>query len=221
MLKLNNEHNPYPSGIPHRCSSRRDRGRVVGVVMPPPSRKRERIDGVMHQECCSCLKMIPESEFYKRKRAKNGLRSRCKRCHCRQSVRTRNPELARITSNRSRRRRRREDPELFRARERARKRKKNSKTRAREVLNRAVRSGLIARPKNCSECGAEHDRINGHHTDYDKPLDVEWLCPPCHGRRHRADSGAVNSGWFSPIEQGRPSADSQLPLVWPIERSEG
>lgn len=26
--------------------------------------------------------------------------------------------------------------------------------------------------------------MQGHHPDYSKPLEVEWLCPRCHGARH-------------------------------------
>ena len=58
------------------------------------------------------------------------------------------------------------------------------KDRARDVLNRAVRAGHIVRPKSCQECGDEDRRLHGHHSDYSRPLDVEWLCPGCHPTRH-------------------------------------
>lgn len=64
------------------------------------------------------------------------------------------------------------------------------KIKAQNDLNNAIRSGEIVRPKNCSECGKEgdthkHFTIHGHHADYSKPLEVVWLCRPCHVDEHR------------------------------------
>ena len=49
----------------------------------------------------------------------------------------------------------------------------------------AVRSGDLVRPKNCKRCGSNKHKIHGHHSDYDKPLDVIWLCPKCHIAEHK------------------------------------
>lgn len=52
------------------------------------------------------------------------------------------------------------------------------------ILEYAVRSGRLDKPKCCSDCGAK-GRIHGHHEDYTKPLDVIWLCAMCHAAIHK------------------------------------
>ncbi len=55
------------------------------------------------------------------------------------------------------------------------------KVRARHALNHAIEKGrLVSRP--CEKCGAQ--KAQGHHHDYTKPLDVEWLCAKCHSQHH-------------------------------------
>lgn len=55
---------------------------------------------------------------------------------------------------------------------------------AREAVKRAVRSGRLIKPKACEECGSTSEAPHAHHSDYSKPLAVEWLCRECHGFRH-------------------------------------
>lgn len=61
------------------------------------------------------------------------------------------------------------------------------KIRAREALKRAVRAGRIVKPDPCQGCAGQAGRIVGHHTNYAKPLEVEWLCDRCHEQRHEND----------------------------------
>jgi hypothetical protein len=44
----------------------------------------------------------------------------------------------------------------------------------------AIRRGELVPPAHCEECGRKR-RVEGHHCDHMKPLDVEWVCPKCHG----------------------------------------
>lgn len=59
------------------------------------------------------------------------------------------------------------------------------KYRARTALNNAVRDGRVIKAP--CQCGCLE--VEGHHHDYSKPLDVEWLCFRC----HRAEHGQVTS----------------------------
>jgi hypothetical protein len=55
------------------------------------------------------------------------------------------------------------------------------------TANNAIAQGRLIRPDHCSECGNRPLRkVEGHHPDYSKPLEVEWLCRRCHAARHRA-----------------------------------
>lgn len=59
--------------------------------------------------------------------------------------------------------------------------------RANQTVVAAVKSGKLVKPSACSQCGIAHPprEIHGHHDDYDKPLDVRWLCRACHNAYHR------------------------------------
>ncbi|MFA5381843.1 MAG: helix-turn-helix transcriptional regulator [Candidatus Micrarchaeia archaeon] len=46
----------------------------------------------------------------------------------------------------------------------------------------AVDHGHLIKPSACEKCGLEDIILHGHHSDYSKPLEVEWLCPACHGQ---------------------------------------
>lgn len=54
--------------------------------------------------------------------------------------------------------------------------------RAHSLLRYHVLKGHIVKPSACEHCGAEDRRLEGAHHDYDKPLEVEWLCKSCHAR---------------------------------------
>ncbi len=57
-----------------------------------------------------------------------------------------------------------------------------AKHKARQLLHTAIRNGTVKRKNSCSECGT---RIDAHHADYSKPLEVKWVCSICHGKEHR------------------------------------
>ena len=53
------------------------------------------------------------------------------------------------------------------------------KVKARAAVAHMVRTGQLVRPNVCEHCD-DHVFTEASHTDYDRPLDVEWLCRPCH-----------------------------------------
>jgi ribosomal protein S27AE len=58
------------------------------------------------------------------------------------------------------------------------------RVRAREKVAYAVRWGHLRRQP-CEACGAP--KAAAHHDDYSKPLEVRWLCRPCHDTHHAAE----------------------------------
>lgn len=50
---------------------------------------------------------------------------------------------------------------------------------AHNAVARAVKRGQLTKPDTCERC-PRRGRLEAHHADYDKPLDVNWLCRRCH-----------------------------------------
>lgn len=57
------------------------------------------------------------------------------------------------------------------------------KQKARGFVNYRIGRGELFKPGACSACG-NNSRVEGHHMDYTKPLEVVWLCNGCHRNYH-------------------------------------
>lgn len=55
---------------------------------------------------------------------------------------------------------------------------------AKQIVYWAKRIGLLSPALLCEDCGKEVV-VEAHHKDYNKPLDVEWLCKGCHSAWHK------------------------------------
>lgn len=145
--------------------------------MAPGCKQPVMVRGVKHWRCSRCDANKRPSEFSGNRAAVNGLRNECGHCH-----RLNN----RLATRQRMRLDRAANPEKYRAIYRIESRLRDPrsiKIRCRRELGRAVRSGRLTRPGRCSDC-FKKCKPDGHHRDYRYPLDVEWLCKICHGRRH-------------------------------------
>lgn len=59
------------------------------------------------------------------------------------------------------------------------------KVNAHNMVNNSLRDGKIVKPLSCECCSVFTETLHAHHSDYNKPLDVEWLCVPCHSEWHK------------------------------------
>ena len=136
----------------------------------------------MGKACKVCLETKDISEFYKHPGAADGHLGKCKECQKAASKRARDA-----------------DPERYREYDRARGRlphrvenaiAQSKKWRAADLrrakchraVARALRNGDLS-PQDCAVCGSP--KAVAHHEDYDKPLDVVWLCQVHHKARHK------------------------------------
>jgi hypothetical protein len=75
-------------------------------------------------------------------------------------------------------------------------------------LNYEIRSGRLKRPESCERCG-KRGRVDGHHHDYSKPLDVEWLCRPCHTAHHIKERQVAMEQRVAEHEATQPDSPAQ------------
>ena len=115
----------------------------------------------------------------------DGHLNKCKDC-CKEQVKANRKKNLEYYRDYDRKRGNRQSPEYlseYRA-------KYPNKARAHTIVARAIRSKqLYAEP--CEVCG-EKSNTHAHHDDYNKPLNVRWLCPGCHSQWHAKNGEAKN-----------------------------
>lgn len=127
--------------------------------------------------CFKCGIEKPLADYYKHKGMADGHLNKCKECTKADSRATgQTPKAKERDRNRNR------APHRIEA-QAEHQRQKRKECNAKNAVHRAVKCGKMTRPDTCSACGVEC-KPDGHHDDYDKPLDVRWLCRACHKQHH-------------------------------------
>lgn len=52
------------------------------------------------------------------------------------------------------------------------------------AVYRAKKTGALIKPAACEHCEIVTEKLQAHHDDYSKPLEVNWLCIKCHMEKH-------------------------------------
>lgn len=139
--------------------------------------------------CFKCGVSKDLGAFYKHSQMADGHLNKCIDC-TKRDARTHRIVNAESVRERDRLRGRRPSRALDRAQRNERWGAAHPQKKAAHVaVNNAVRDGRLARLP-CAFCGAR-DNLEAHHHDYAKPLDVTWLCRPCHRRFHALESMAT------------------------------
>lgn len=145
--------------------------------------REEHLDSVRKiGHCCKCKQYLPLWKFSKSKSRPNGIQSVCKACYRKLNIRKWWQET-------------KADPEKHAAhkartnknmREYRKRPEYQLKSAARNMVLAAIKMGTIEKGP-CNACGATEE-VQAHHADYARPLEVEWLCRPCHQKHHHPHS---------------------------------
>lgn len=134
------------------------------------------------KKCFACGLHLPISEFYKHPKMADGRLGKCKVCQRDAVNKNREKNLERFRSYDQERSKlphrkisnfeistkwRKADPRRMRCH---------------NAVARALRAGRLHKEP-CERCGEL--KVHAHHDNYDEPLNIMWLCQPCHKVRHK------------------------------------
>lgn len=158
----------------------------------------------MKKRCYKCNQEYDTSNFYKNKKGKDGLESWCKSCCIERVHKYRENNIDKILLHdreRGRTEKRKEankkrllelkeiNPEEYKKKEYLRTLKDRQKHHRNNIylqVKRAINNGTIIKQELCEICKT-NKAGHAHHEDYNKPLQVVWLCTKCHGIIHRKE----------------------------------
>ena len=153
--------------------------------------------------CKGCKEEKSPSCFYRNKTTRDRLAQYCKLCSsakCREWREKNKERLREYESKRAKTEKRillnksyasREDVRArFRVKRNDWKKKNKRKKQAHEMVLYHLGKGTLKRSP-CSVCGSL--KVDAHHCDYSKPLDVMWLCRAHHMQWHRIHGEGLNA----------------------------
>ena len=148
------------------------------------------------KKCFKCFVAQPLTEFYKHKAMGDGHLNKCKTCTRADVMQHREDNIERVREydrNRPNKQQRSLESQVYQ------RTPSGKEAHARAGVNytarypkkryavtsvgNAVRDGKLIRPDSCEVCQT-FCTPHGHHDDYDLPLQVRWLCVPCHVAWH-------------------------------------
>lgn len=123
------------------------------------------------KKCSKCLRSKELSKFNRRARSRDGLNTACRECTKARSRKYLVSALGRKTRTKYRK-------EVAEVRDK-------KKLHARRKVKEALKDGRLVR-QSCMNCD---DKLShAHHQDYERPLEVIWLCAICHRSVHMDNS---------------------------------
>ena len=149
-------------------------------------------------KCNICKQLLPFEMFYKNKSKLKGINTTCKKCGRKQGLKyyyaNREKVLSRMHKYYQDNKQKCREVQIvyylkhrteYLERNRQERIKSPLKIQCRRQVDWAIRSGKLKRG-HCEDCKilSDKEKIVGHHEDYNKPLEVIWLCQSCHMRRH-------------------------------------
>ena len=139
-------------------------------------------DNITHKICTKCkeLKSIDNFAFIKKGRP---LRiPMCRSCTKKTNSEYRSSEHGKAVIRRQFKRRYNKHADEYINKATDRYFKKPEAVRAAAQARYALKKGLIEK-KACENCSS--DKVEMHHDDYSRPLEIRWLCRSCHMKEHK------------------------------------
>jgi len=134
------------------------------------------------KECFKCKTVKPLTEFYKHSKMADGHVNKCKECNKNDVTSNRNKNIEKVRAYDRERAKKPDRIKAVAAITKAWRAEDSRRSVAHSQVAKAIRNGALVRQP-CCRCG--EIKSLAHHEDYDKPLEVMWLCQPCHKQRHK------------------------------------
>jgi len=147
------------------------------------------------KKCSNCKIEKNSALFSKNRSQKDGLQHRCKECSnaCGRAY-LQNPKVKCSKAKYQAKYMKTDKGKVVHAKSHANYRANNPyKIKAKSEVGSAIRNGSLIRPTKCSEC-SESKKIEAHHDDYNKSLEVRWLCRKCHKAWHKDNQAIEHIG---------------------------